>query len=274
MFRVVFVFLLSFSPMLLASVEFVPLQERAEGQSLTGASLQNDSLYSNPASGAFQNVYSLDGTYLLSKGFAVSVLDTKTSAVGGALGYFRLPIQGTEQTTQGVKVSLCNKYSENVAVGISGKMIWSPNVLETGKDRTVERLTDMDIGVLSHFGVLEVGTTLKNAIFGDKKVLDTYREFALGGRINWNQLLFFSATAISKLSEIKPYQYGFGAEFITPYYFSIKGGYRFLTEGANPSFWSAGASFISPKFNVHYAVEFPNQAEATTEHILGITVFL
>ena len=68
---------------------FVPTQSMALGQSLSGATLLNDSIYVNPASSAFTSVYSVDGSYLFGpRAFGVSILDTKTSSIGGELGYY------------------------------------------------------------------------------------------------------------------------------------------------------------------------------------------
>ncbi len=282
MLRILFVFSLFLSNLLLASAEFVPLQERAEGHSLTGASLQNDSLYSNPAGGAFQKVYSLDGQYALKNGFAVSVLDTRTSDLGGGLGYFRMPVEGAPEgtdNTQGARAALFSKTSETVAFGATGKMIWSPSIAtpKEGEVRTSEKLIDVDLGMLTNFGTIQFGTNMRN-IMGGNEALGIKREMALGGRINWNQLLFFSLTMVSdisyfKLSSLKPYEYGVGAEFMTPYYFAIKGGYHYRTEAGN-STWSMGASFISPKFNLHYALELPQYENGNPEHTFGMTVFL
>src|SRR5688572_26841971 len=88
----------------LAAPEFVPLQGKAQGHSLTGASQLNDSLYTNPAASAFTQVYAIDGTFQMPRTFAVSILDTKTSGMGGALGYLRkTPIEGGEPL-QGVRL--------------------------------------------------------------------------------------------------------------------------------------------------------------------------
>lgn len=273
-----------FSSLLFASAEYVPLQERAQGHSLTGANLQNDSLYSNPASGAFEKIYSLDGNYGLNGDFAVSVLDTRTSNFGGGLAYYRQPVEktgdpekDTDGKTQGARVSLFRKSTETLAFGITGKMIWSPALTQIRKDRDNVTSANADIGMLSNFGNFQLGTNIRN-IMGENAELKMKREMALGGRLNWNQLLFFSLTTVSDISAlsfdaIKPYEYGLGAEFITPYYFSIKGGYRYQMRESF-STWSMGASFISPKFSLHYALELPQYVNGKSEHIFGMTVYL
>jgi hypothetical protein len=70
---------------LYANSEYIPIQERSQGQSLTGSSLLNDSIFSNPASSSFTYVYSMEANYALPRSFAASILDTKTSFMGGGL---------------------------------------------------------------------------------------------------------------------------------------------------------------------------------------------
>ncbi|NDG27879.1 MAG: DUF115 domain-containing protein, partial [Proteobacteria bacterium] len=56
--------------------DFVPLRERAQGHSLTGAIQTNDSIYSNPAAGIFATTYSVEGTFAFPKSFSIcSVAD-------------------------------------------------------------------------------------------------------------------------------------------------------------------------------------------------------
>lgn len=253
--------------------EFVPIQEKAQGQSLAGSNLLNDSLYSNPAGSTFTRVYSIDGTYSLPKSFAVSVLDTQTSSVGGSLGFFRKNHTDGIDPTQGLKVSLGGRVSDSVGVGVAGKMVWGPtqtDVVNSG----VSRLTDVDTGVLVNFSSMQFGWTVRN-LMGGNEALDLEREWTVGGRINYNQLLFLSAAVTSPWGYLSPSQYGFGAEYISPYYFSLKGGYR-IEPSNSPSltFWTLGASFISPKMSVHYALELPNQTDTEMEHLIGVTLIL
>ena len=247
----------------LAAPEYVPIQEKAQGRSLTGAHLLNDSIYSNPAASAFTQVYAVEANYLLPKTFGVSILDTRTSDIGGGIGYFRIQKEGKEML-QGGKVVLMHKVSEVLGFGAAGKMLFGPASLGArGK------LTDFDAGMLVNLNMLQLGTTVRN-VLGGEAMLDQNREVATGARIGYDNALFFSATAVSQ-KQLKPYQYGFGAEYVSPYYFSVKGGYYFQPGGPQ-SAWTAGASIISPKLSVHYAVEFPSQPGAKMDHQLGVTM--
>lgn len=246
------------------SSEFVPLQQRAQGQSLTGASLLNDSLFSNPASSALTNVYSIDGTFLSPKIFSVSVLDTKTSSVGGALGYSRFVRPGMESAVQSARLGISGRLGQNIGIGAVGKMVWGPGL--NGADT---RYNDVDLGMLAQFDFLQVGLSIHNT-FGGNVLMGEQREYAVGTRLGWEQTVFLSASVTGDMGTFRPTQFGFGAEYVSPYYFSLKGGFR-TRPSDNQSFWGAGVSILSPKVSVHYAAEFPNQPGASIEHSVGTT---
>lgn len=259
-----------------AAQDFVPLQEKAQGQALTGAVQLNESLYSNPAASSLVNVYSIDGSLSLPKSFAVSVLDTKTSGLGGAIGYFKreadkdyfapgVTSNPGANTIQGAKLALMSRLSNNLGVGISGKSIWGPNI--QGK---ADRIQDLDLGVIYNQGFFQLGASFRN-ILGGKELMQFYREYALGGRISYNQILSLSVATQSKLNKSTPYQVGVGVEYVSPYYFALRGGYRNLLQ-ERKNFWSLGGSFVSPKLSLHYAMEIPNQPNASLEHTLGTTL--
>jgi hypothetical protein len=261
-FAICFFFSLLYSQEILAVPEFLGLQERAQGQSLTGANLLNDSIWTNPAGSAFTNTYSLEGDYYSSNSMGVSVLDTKTSSAGGGLGYFRTPFEDYDQPVQGIKLALAEKVSNELAFGLAGKMIWGPNI--NGADSSYK---DMDLGVLYNLRSLQLGATLRN-ILGGSAALSEQREWSVGGRISWQDVLFFSVSSVSTWDYFVPYQFGVGFEYMSPYYFSLKGGYRVLTANGY-GYYSAGASLITPKVSLHYAVEFAAQGTSSPEHFFG-----
>ncbi|MBY0370540.1 hypothetical protein K2X33_07635 [bacterium] len=246
------------------STDFVPLQQRAQGQSLTGASLMNDSLFSNPAASAFTNVYALDGTFLSPKQFSVSVLDTKTSSMGGALGYYRVERPGSGAPVQGARLGMAGRLSENFGIGALGKVVWGPDT--TGANN---RYYDMDIGMTGQFDFLTFGASVAN-VLGGNGAMGEAREYALGARVNWEQTVFFSAAMNGDFNSLRPTQFGLGAEYVSPYYFAIKGGFRYQPV-TRLSYWSTGVSILSPKLSLHYALEIPNGTSASLEHSVGTT---
>ena len=259
---------------LFAAQDFVPIQEKAQGQSLGGAIQLNDSLYSNPAASSFVNVYSIDGSLSLPRSFAVSVLDTKTSVLGGALGYFRKTAEKdyyspgaspNSKFIQGAKVALMGRLNNQIGIGISGKSIWGPDI--SGRDN---RLNDADVGAIFNGGFFQLGASMRN-VFGGKEIMKFEREYSVGGRLSYDQILSLSVATQSKMNTVRPYQYGVGVEYVSPYYFAIRGGYRTLVQ-ERQNFWSAGASFVSPRLSLHYSVEFPNEINSLTEHTLGTTL--
>lgn len=252
-----------------ASPEYIPLQEKAEGQSLVGSALLNDSLYSNPAAGAFSSVYSLDGTYSASQSFEVSLFDTKTTSTGGGISYYRENISDSNEVRQGGRLGVLGRVSDTIGIGLAGKAEWG-----TGLDGVDDSMKDLDMGVLANFNSLQLGLALRN-VFGGDVHYDQFREYAVGGRINYLQTLFLSAAATSKWGDFTPYQYGVGVEYDSPYYFAIKCGYLYQRPYAQGNFqgnWTAGASFIAPRISFHYAVEFPAIASGSAVHTLGTMI--
>lgn len=250
------------TPAVFCAPEFVPTQERAQGHSLTGSVQFNDSLYSNPAASAFVQVYSIEGS-LAQGALAASVVDTKTSYVGGALGYLRLQETPSRDKLESLRLGFCRKITDVFAVGVLGKTIWNAS----------QRLNDIDAGLLAKFSVLEVGVVARNTLGGKIEfMVDQQREYSAGGRLNFKDTLYFSASTTSTHQQLlAPYEYGVGAEFISPYFFSIKGGYRW-ERISGESHWSAGLSLLSPRFIAHYAVEFANDASKDSEHQVAVSL--
>lgn len=251
-----------------AAPEFVPIQERAQGHSLAGSNLLNDSLYSNPAASVFATTYTVDGIFAFPKSYAVSILDTRTSSVGGAAGYFREKFGDSETFRQGIKVGLGQKISENFGIGIAGKAVWGPygERRATGDYATTE-YKDMDVGLLWNSGNYQLGLVARNTLGGNQE-MDQGREWAWGGRISYDQVLFLSGAAQTRSLTARPYQFGLGAEYVSPWYFSIKGGYRYQPD-SHLGIWSTGISFLGPRMSVHYALEF---LSLETAHTLGATL--
>lgn len=243
-----------------ARPEFSSIQERAQGYSLTAATMQNDSLYANPAASAFTNVYTVEGVFSAPRSFGVSILDTKTSPIGGSLGYFREPSLGSSKALQGIKFGLMGRLSETVGIGLSGKSVWGPD--NSGNQY---RMNDGDLGALFNLSPLLLGASVRN-VLGGKSAVGFGREVSVGARLSYEDLVHFSVSAESAWGRWSPEQYGFGLEYVSPYYFSLKGGFR-IRPGENRSYWSGGASLLSPKILLHYAVEFPqNQPSESIQH--------
>ncbi|MCB0404601.1 MAG: hypothetical protein KDD51_07420, partial [Bdellovibrionales bacterium] len=224
-------------------------------------------VFSNPASAVFTNVYSIDGTYFGAGGFSTSVLDTKTSSVGGGAGFYRMASPVPGKFNQGLRLALMSKITPNIGWGVAGKILWGENA--PGQEKNIK---DLDLGVLFDYSVVQFGATVRNIFGGDPSYLEQNRELGIGARINYEQVLFLSVAAYSKFEKFVPYQLSVGAEYVSPYYFSLRGGFRARPE-EQVSFWSAGVGVSSGKFGIHYAVEFPNQS-ANTQHLLNMDVML
>jgi len=258
---------LGFCGMVFGAPEFIPIQERAQGYSLSGSALLNDSLHLNPAASSFTNVYSIEGTYFVPRTFSISILDTRTSQVGGALGYFRQTSEDGASLVQGVKLGFFSRVAEWIGVGATGKMVWG-----TGSGSPEQKVYDADLGVLTQFEFIQLGWTTRN-IGRDLPLLGMRREMALGGRISYEQTVFLSVAAVAPTSTMNPDQYGIGFEYVSPYSFALKGGTRYLTQDRDWA-WGMGASILSPKVSLHYALEFPNKTVNSYVHTLGISVLM
>lgn len=247
--------------------DFVPLRERAQAHSLTGAIQSTESIFSNPAASAFNQEYTLDGTFAFPKSFSASVLDTRTSQVGGGLAYFKEQDSESDSYRHGVRVSLSSRVSENIGVAIAGKAIWSRTQAESSDFK------DLDAGLIWNAGFASAGFVLRN-FSGGNESSGQRREMSLGGRIGYSQTMFLSAAAHSKWGQFAPYEYGIGVEYVSPWYFSLMGGYRFQTDNSSlePSCWSLGVSFLSPKLSLHYALELPESLEPDSSHLLGLSM--
>lgn len=255
--------LLSYSAMA-GSIEFVPLQQRAQGHSLAGASLLNDSLFSNPASAAFTNVYSVDGTVLSPQTFSVSVLDTRTSGMGGALGYYRIARPGVAQAIQVGKLGVTGKVGQNFGFGVAGKAAWGPDLAGTSA-----HYNDVDLGISFKFDRLQLGMNVNN-VFGGSAAMGEGREYSTGGRVNWEDTMYLSVAVSGDVDTLNLTQVGVGAEYVSPHFFALKGGFRTRPIDQR-SYWGGGFSILSPRVSLHYAVEIENRSGGTTEHSVGST---
>ena len=166
-----------------------------------------------------------------------------------ALGYFRQPNDKWDEPTQGVNLSLMGRVSNALAVGVAGKGLWGPNQ-ETG---TSADYKDVDAGFLIKLSGLHFGAAIRNIMGGEAK-LDQEREVTAGFRLGYRDVLFFSSAMQARWEGFSPYQYGFGIEYVTPYRFTARGGYRF-SPGKDEAYWSAGLGFVAQRVTIQYALE-------------------
>lgn len=250
-----------------AAPAYIPIQERAQGQSLVGADTMNDSIHTNPAGSGFSRVYAVGGSFNLPGALEVSIVDTKSSSIGGGVTYYRSKARGSDNVFQGASVSLLGRVDDNLSMGVTGKMFWGAT--PAGVDANHK---DVDVGMLAKFEPVTLGAVARN-VGGGLEEAGITSEWAFGGRVHYNQTVFFSAAMVGGWEDAAPYQYGFGFEYMTPYHFSFKAGYRILPS-ADESYWSGGLSLVAPKILIHYSVELPNQAGQGAEHMLGATLLL
>ncbi len=254
-----------------ARPEFISIQELTQGESLTGANLLNDSIYVNPAAGAFTQVYSVEGTYLYKNSFEASIIDSKSGGLIGEVGYFNTlggPAELTSNTfVQGGKVGVTTRLSNHFSLGLDGKYLWR-GTSATGK----QTLVDGDVGFLGNFSWISFGAVVRN-LLSSQTHFNQFREWSLGAQINYHHLVYLSAASFSTWNNLAPYQYGFGFEYYSPYYFSIKTGYR-MEPNADLHYWSAGLAFVAPRFNLTYGILVPLQNGDVIQNMVSLAFLL
>ncbi len=254
------------SPRAFGAADYISLQERAQGQSLSGGNVLNDSLFNNPAGSTFTQVYAVQADMLSLRNFSASVLDTKNSGLSGGLAYFRRENGFNGPLTHGGRLNISTRASESLGMGVTGKYVAGYELLSMSE----ASLTDFDVGMLANFNFMQLGLTVRN-LFGGNAAMDLGRELVAAMRFVYQNQLFFSASATAQYG-FNPKQVGVGMEYVSPYYFALKGGFYFLPNTPFSSF-TGGLSFISPKLSLHYAVEFPNLRREML-HQIGMTLLL
>jgi hypothetical protein len=119
---------------------------------------------------------------------------------------------------------------------------------------------------------VHLGLTVRN-LFGGNEALEQKPEWAFGASFSYQNSFILSAATFGDMKKLKPYQYGFGAEYVSGYYFSLKGGFRTQPD-KHLSWWSAGLSFLAPKISFHYSMDVSTEPSGKPEHVIGTTVLL
>ena len=166
---------------------------------------------------------------------------------------------------QGATLGLSGRLSNVFGLGVAGKVLWGPNDFGVN-----DRTNDIDTGLVANLRPFQFGFTVHN-LFGGNPNMDENREWSVGAEWNYQDCIYITAATLSSWAVPKPYQYGFGMTYVSPFYFSLKGGYRIQPDN-HLSYWDAGFSFISPRLSLHYSVEFPNQSGESIGNEVGATV--
>lgn len=159
--------------------EFHGLRSEAMGGAHRGLGNSNDAITLNPAGIALTKRYSIDGGYSYSKQddlhhFSLSILDSKTGPVSGALEYSLTRGDHAHADANLHRVYFSSAYAllENLALGITARTVRGDFKDEKGERQNVETYsTDLGLGLVL-FEAFGLGVTYHNVITSSRKRLN------------------------------------------------------------------------------------------------------
>jgi len=255
-----------------------------------GSQLTHDALFQNPASAAFEKRYALHASYLgYGNGLTASVVDTKTSPVGGGLYYMRRDIKGdaTKNPSLGnynrleerAGSAVMGRLAENFAVGLTAKYTYLrpyDNRVKNGVNWNV------DAGLRYLFSPqFAVGVVGQNFLTDEKGA--NPRLFSFGIEYQPTPSFVISAQAM-KTSELddktgmsfpkKASTLGWSAGAEYRYSgFAARTGY--VDHGPwNHKLLSFGLGYEDAAFALDYAFQMVTSGRALQIHTVGLSAFL
>jgi hypothetical protein len=239
--------------------------------------LLNDAIYLNPSYISLLKTYGLGLNYLKFHGtdvgdepkgrnFSASVQDGKTELFQAGAAYTK------REDGVLVQVGASSKVSEQVSLGIAGKLYLNDQTRTNGKDGAFS-LTYL------------VNQNLQFAVIGDQlfestasKARGLYRQATVGVKYNLEKLLLLYADPhYAPKGTTGRYGYNVGAEIVVMNDFFLRAGYfrnsyvpQTLT---NERGYGAGAGWMGPKISFDYGFQRVLSNTALVTHSFGTTVF-
>jgi hypothetical protein len=258
------------------------LSSSAMGRAGAGVGAENvHSIYNtNPASMMFEKYYSVGAGYTSDGNtLQASVVDTKTSGVGGALSYFhQLEANRYEDKLwkiNGIHLALAGNLVEAFSVGVLGKYYWfkaaSPLVRDT-------QMLDFDLGVQYRLGpFFAAGATLRNVMLKTQKEAFPNPDLALGisvSPVSAINILADAGTWLKEGNQVKGKWMLMGAlEGKLSDTFALRGGYRYVLGMASLQGATAGLSVLFEKVRLSYgALFFLSSVPLDHRHSVDITL--
>ncbi|HLD74524.1 MAG TPA: hypothetical protein VJB34_06470 [Bdellovibrionota bacterium] len=228
---------------------------------LRGAVCLNEGLYINPASFGFTEKYSVETQISFQNNqrvYNTSIVDTRTSSWGAALGYSRVqPISEDVVSDHQFHIAAAKRLGL-VSLGIGGRCFLNNERTEFNGSA----------GVL-----VEPHPAMHIGLVGDNLLSKETREVGVGAQFNVKDILLLSLDGVKK--ENKPgYDILAGAEIIHARSgLSLRGGGQYNTERTFQSF-SVGGGLSLHKMGLHYGFKQDLNTELKDQiHSVALRIF-
>jgi len=259
-------------------------QATARGGATAASILGHDALFQNPATGAFQNKYAINFAYLgTGDALAASIVDTKSGPMGGGVYYLKrdfrqAPVEGSPvgsyaRSEERAGFSFFGKFNPSIGFGANVKYGYRRSYTDGVANVSA---WNFDLG-----GRFILSPDIAIGIVGQNMMTDLTGlnpKTVLGGlEFRAVPALMLSAQLGRILGDAIPSSgpsYGAGAEYILPYNFLARLGYR-DTGILQQRFVTAGFGYESASFGVNYS--FQQAVGSSTKaqiHSVGVSGYL
>ena len=216
----------------------------AMGEAYRAAGSSNGAIYFNPAGISRLTMYSVEWSYLrlpdVDNTFQMSVVDTKTQAVGVGMGYALVPGDTSEHDGR-----LALSYTlarDRIFVGTAVRYLY----LDRPEGTENESAMSVDGGLVISLGLgLHVGGVVHNLVRDEDHPATARRRF--GGGIAYEGPLSIAADVVYDPAEQGEARYAYhtGAEVLVDDQIPVRGGWSFLPAQGDAHFVSVGFGFIN-----------------------------
>ena len=229
---------------------------------LRGGTALNESLYSNPASFAFTEKYSIETQISFqnqSRYFNASVIDSKTASFDAGIGYtYRESLIKNTPNDSMINAILAKRFGL-FSAGLGGKYGFSNNS---------KNFLDAYSGLL-----FEAHPSFHLGIMANNILTPSKRELGVGSQLNIKDLLLISVDGVKALSQPGIVLQS-GMEVLhASTGISVRGGVQYHIQKSLQSF-SFGGGWSQYKIGIHYGFSHEVQgATPETIHIMSLRVF-
>jgi opacity protein-like surface antigen len=228
----------------------------------------HDVYSTNPSTIVGPRYYSVGGGYNSDGNtFHASVVDTKTSEIAGAVGYYH-QTQGTRfedphWKTHGVQGAFSGLISPQLALGVTGKYIWYEQLPVSGNlafPTLEEQGFDVDAGAHYRFNTsIAIGLVFRNLFRSEHLEKFPMPDVVAGVALTPMKGLAIYADSGRwfKTSPLKDqWQFAGGADYNISSSVVIRAGYRLITENISYQLLGAGLGITFDSIQLAYAGSF------------------
>ncbi len=262
---------------------FTNISADALGRAGAGVAANNvhDVYGLNPSSMLFSQYYSLGGSYnSLGNSVKGSIVDTKTSAIGGGISYVHrlTQLDSLEEFVEfGAQLALAGRPLPELSFGLLTKTFW---VKEKGKKERKAKL-DFDLGFKYDISeTLAVGAVVRHLIFIPKEEEFPSPNLAFGVAYTPMPTLTLMLDGGTwwkeEAKELKgAWQAVIAAEFTPIPVVQLRGGFRFVSKKEKKRAFAAGIKLNFETFEIAYGGEVFFAADPVEyDHSVTLTLIL